>query len=1042
MQRLGRFISRYAIWVIVLFVLVGGAVAFVGVDPGSESDVLKFLPKSNPDVGRFYHVNEKFGALNIAIVGIQEDDIFNPDFMNRLAKTTRVLQNEVKGIHRVLGLTTLSDFVVIKGKEGGIQPKVLVDVEHLPKSKKEWEKLKESILAKRHVKGHFVNREGNATVLLCYLAPKGQVVPITKEIKKEVRKRFPKAKLYWGGNPFISAHIFRVTEDDMRSLTPWAVGLILLVTLLSFRDPVGVLLALIATVFGGAITFAAMKLMGVKVNIVLSSMPVLLFAVGSAYSIHFLVRYYTLRREQDTDEAIQNTHSSVGPGILAAGLTTVSGFFSFLAMDMQPMREFGLYTGLGILSCLLGALLLIPAVLSLSKRKRKKKEKESQGLLTQTMGHVAAFAARHRVYISAGLLALGVFGLYYSTQVKLAMETSSFFNEGSEPDVANKFLSREFGGSQYVQIHVKADFDDPVVLKSLRRLADKIETVEHISAVQHVAQPFAMVSEAWVDLRRIPDTRPRVQTLANYVLTDPASLQLMTRNHDEALIHAKVRTNDANELVKVVDEIRKIVDREWGEPFVAVNLGPKTPVKVQEEVRKARAGLVADHLVALMRRAGHPEVLKKSDALAKQLAKVQKDWKFVPNKKDTQEVSKKLHKHLRSAECVIPLPPAGEGGDAAEKLADAIAALGPKAGAKAKDEAGWRALEGSLDKESALSLVATMEPYLIDAWKMQKSRAIIRKVGQTMGVQASSLDAKSQKALQVALLDLHAKRVAVRKKAIPADALKAMTAAGAAREKEAVGDGDGASGAGTKGGKTARKGTGVVAIKAFLTGAPVLNQGLSRSVEMNQIRSLVVSGILVILVMGVIFRSLLAAVVALLPAGMTILMIFGYMGFRELYLDVGTSMIASIALGVGIDYAIHFMVWWRRAAKELATKKGRDDLVHLSQEAARIASEKCGVAILTNAVMVAGAFIVLAMGDAAPLKTFGTMTAGAMFVAAAMAFMAVPALSGSLLMRRWALAGGEGGEGAEATDETRDKASVEEGGRLPERELAEESKRD
>ncbi len=993
MRRLGRFVSRYAVWVIGVFLLVGGLVAYIGVDPGSESDVLKFLPRTNPDVERFYNVNEKFGALNIAIIGIKEDDIFNADFMTRLDEATRVLQNEVRGIHRVLSLTTLSDFEIIEGEEGGVQPKVLVDVEHLPRDEKGWEELKAGVLAKRHVRGHFVNEEGNATVLLCYLAPKGQVVPITNEIKREIRQRFPDAELYWGGNPIISAHIFEVTERDMRRLTPWAVGLILLVTLLSFRDPVGVLLALVATVFGGTIAFAAMRLMNVKVNIVLSSMPVILFAVGSAYSIHFLVSYYDLRKNKETGEAVESAFSSVGPGILAAALTTVSGFFSFLAMDMQPMREFGLFTGIGILSCMLGALLLIPAVLAISKRKRKvKAEKEEAGVLVRWMAVVAGFASRKRVYILPGLLLLGLFGVYYSIQVKLAMETSSFFREGSEPDLANKFLSREFGGSQYVQIHVQADMDDPAVLKEIRRLGDRIETVGHVSAVQHVAQPFGLVSEAWVKLRRIPDTRERVQTLANFVLTDPASLQLMTGTRDEALIHAKVRTNDADELVKVVDEIRSIVEKEWGTPFVKVTLAPDSPAKLREAVITARASMVAEHITALLRRAGAPVEKKGETGIKEKLVSVQTDWKFKPGKEDIKAVEDKIFAHLRSAETIIELPPAGEQGDPARNLAHAVASLGPEPPEDDLDAAGLKALEGVLDEGSAMSLTATLDPYLEDAWKIQESRSVLSMLGRAVDVDVSSFDEEKLALLETALLDLQAENVAVRKPAIEGVALDQAD---------------------------------TLKMKGFLTGAPVLNQGLSKSVEMNQIKSLVVSGVLVLLVMGIIFRSFLASLVAFLPAGMTILLIFGYMGFRGLYLDVGTSMIASIALGVGIDYAIHFMVWWRRSAKALSDEMKRVEpgfkKARLAERSAVEAAGKCGGAILTNALMVAGAFSVLAMGEAAPLKTFGTMTAGAMFLAAAMAFTAVPALSGLILVDRWAMK-----SNIEGAERSRESALLEE----------------
>jgi hypothetical protein len=967
MEKIGRFAARYAIWVVICFILVGGIVAWIGVDPGSEDDVLRFLPKTNPDVGRFYHVNEKFGALNVALVGVEVEDIYNRDFMRRLDHATRTLQNEVPGVHRVLSLTSLSDFVLLKGKKGGIQPRVLVDVEHLPSTEEGWRKYEKQILAREHVVGQFVNPEGTATVLVCYLAPKGNINKITNDIRAVVNETFPDANKYWGGTPFISSHIFAVTEKDMETLTPWAVAMIILVTLLTFRDPIGVLLALVATVFGGAMTFALMNALGVKLNIVLGSMPVILFAVGSAYGIHFLVRYYALRKDEETEEAIVGSFRHVGPGILAAGLTTIAGFVSFLAMDIEPMREFGLFTGIGIGCCLLAAVLLIPAVLALSGRKRKWKEKDN--FLKRGMVAASRWAARNRIPVAVGLGLLAVGGIYYSSQVELAVSTASFFREGSEPDIANKFLKRQFGGSMYVQIHLKADLDDPVVLKQIRRMAGHLETVEHVSSVQHVGMPFSLVSRAWVELRRIPDTRKRVSTLANYVLTDPASLQLMTRDRDEALVHVKVRTTDADELNRVLEEVRAIVKRHFGQDLVAVDLSETRSEGAKRAARRALAEMVADEVVARLRRAGAKKASKHREQVADKLFFLQTEWEYEPDDRDIERVAERIHRHLRSDEAVIPLPPADPNGDPANKLATALAKLGPRATPAQKDEIAKKVLTGALDEDSALSLVATLEPYLEDAWRLQRSWAMVRKLSEPLGIDPSKLKKKARDRVQVALLDLQADRIAIRQKQ--------------AKAVGATGD--------------------EVPVQAFLTGMPVLHQGLAESVKMNQIKSLVVSGTLVLIVMGLIFRSMLAGLLAIVPAGMTILLIFGFMGLKGLYLDMSTSMIASIALGVGIDYAIHFMVWWKRAAQRLAPELGGAPTRKLAELAAGEASGQAGTAILANALMVASAFVILATGDAAPMRLFGGMTAGSMLVAATMAFAAVPALAGKTLLRRWVL---------------------------------------
>ena len=61
----------------------------------------------------------------------------------------------------------------------------------------------------------------------------------------------------------------------------------------------------------------------------------------------------------------------------------------------------------------------------------------------------------------------------------------------------------------------------------------------------------------------------------------------------------------------------------------------------------------------------------------------------------------------------------------------------------------------------------------------------------------------------------------------------------------------------------------------------------------------------------------------MIPTGLTLLVTFGLMGMlpERFPLDIGSSMLASIALGVGIDYTIHFL--WRYRKLELMMRCGQ-----------------------------------------------------------------------------------------------------------------------
>ena len=175
-----------------------------------------------------------------------------------------------------------------------------------------------------------------------------------------------------------------------------------------------------------------------------------------------------------------------------------------------------------------------------------------------------------------------------------------------------------------------------------------------------------------------------------------------------------------------------------------------------------------------------------------------------------------------------------------------------------------------------------------------------------------------------------------------------------------------------------------------VTGTPVLNRGLSRSVDENQIKSFFMAMGLVLVIVLVLYRSLWSALLAMAPVSITLLVVYGGMGLLGVHLDIGTSMLASLTTGAGVDYALHLLAAWKSGPVT-----SRDDPVTREdlRKSATYASFLVGRAIWTNALMVAGGFVVLTMGEARPLQNVGGLTAAAMMAAALATFVVVPALA-------------------------------------------------
>jgi predicted RND superfamily exporter protein len=83
----------------------------------------------------------------------------------------------------------------------------------------------------------------------------------------------------------------------------------------------------------------------------------------------------------------------------------------------------------------------------------------------------------------------------------------------------------------------------------------------------------------------------------------------------------------------------------------------------------------------------------------------------------------------------------------------------------------------------------------------------------------------------------------------------------------------------------------------------------------GQVKSLVLSLGIIVVLLSLMFRRLSAGLIGVIPISITAIVSFGAMGLLNIPLSTTTALISSIAVGVGIDYAVHFMERFRVAAK-------------------------------------------------------------------------------------------------------------------------------
>jgi len=173
------------------------------------------------------------------------------------------------------------------------------------------------------------------------------------------------------------------------------------------------------------------------------------------------------------------------------------------------------------------------------------------------------------------------------------------------------------------------------------------------------------------------------------------------------------------------------------------------------------------------------------------------------------------------------------------------------------------------------------------------------------------------------------------------------------------------------------------AITANLSGRVFVNHQFLKTIGENHVRSLAISLVLVWLMASFVFRSLIAGAFSLIPVAMSLLLIYAVMGFTGIWLGIGTSMFAAIAIGLGVDFAIHTI---DRMKELVMTQTGTFD------ERIEPYFVSTGRALFFNFAAISLGFLVLVTSEVPPLIKFGSLVVIAMSAAFIASIAALPAL--------------------------------------------------
>jgi uncharacterized protein len=325
-----------------------------------DYDFEHFFPVESDDASFYFDFRDKFESDNeFLLLGIESTtSVFDTSFLKKI----QVLENELKKIPHLKSTYSLLSIKTPIINSFGISEIPIIDVNQPEKFKED------SILIFKNklFAGNIISQDAkNIAIYIKHdeRLNKSAADSLLNDIDRELLK-----------SKFTSTHISGKIKSEQVYLekTKWELLIFMslsfvLVTIFlwfTFRNLWGVLVPLSVVLLAIVWTIGIMAVTGKAIDIMIILIPCILFVVGMSDVIHITSQFY-----EKIDEglskyaAIRASLKEVG---FATFLTCVSTAFAFLTLNttsIQPIRDFGTYTAIGVTIAYILSITILPWIL-------------------------------------------------------------------------------------------------------------------------------------------------------------------------------------------------------------------------------------------------------------------------------------------------------------------------------------------------------------------------------------------------------------------------------------------------------------------------------------------------------------------------------------------------------------------------------------------------------------------------------------------------------------------------------------------------------
>lgn len=463
-----------------------------------DYDFEKFFPIEDDETAFFYDHRAKFESDNdFLLIAIEnEEGIFQLPFLKKVDRYVNELKKN-KLIESITVITDQKQFFLLPTGLTAEKPYISFKEDQLKSDST-------SIYNSKELINTLVSKNGKSLCLFIkhqeYISKKKCDLLI--DDVNRISKKYNFESIHVAGRIVGQSYYIDVMNKELLFYVALSAILIVLFLYVAFRSLWGILIPQVILLGSVIWIVGAMGLFNQPINIILTTLPTVMFVVAMSDVIHLVARYLdALRVTNNTIESIQIALGEVGFSMFLTSITTAIGFFSLYFVNVEPIRIYGVVLGFGVLIAFVLTIVTLPALFYIFPNpKYILEKKESQFWVKKLRKWFIIVLKKRKQVILISILGLivGVIGL-------LQIKTNNYLMDDMRADEPIKqdfnFLDENYGGIRPFEMAIilkdttKTFWDEDVLLE-IEKVENYIENKYGAEIKQSLVQTIKIMNRS------------------------------------------------------------------------------------------------------------------------------------------------------------------------------------------------------------------------------------------------------------------------------------------------------------------------------------------------------------------------------------------------------------------------------------------------------------------------------------------------------------------------------------------------------------------